>query len=415
MTDGTDPYRRHDVGAPSGPPHQYPPVRYPAPDQPQSVRRRRSPARTLTVALVAVALVALVVGGGAGYVGSRLANQSTASDPGYGPTGPTEPAPATTKAATGTSSVPPSKDSANTVRIAAQVLPSTVTIRVSSGSAGTSLGSGFVIDKYGRILTNNHVVDGGANIWVTNSKGHREKATVLGRSPSYDLAVLEVDKTDGFRAALLGDSSKIKVGEPAVAIGSPLGLGGTVTEGIISAVNRPVAVGNANSADGPAYLNAVQTDAPINHGNSGGPLIDSSGAVIGINSAILTGSGATSSSEDSGNIGIGFAIPINQARQVARMLIKDGYATYPVINATARDDNNDDGVLLSDITPGGAADKAGLRPEDIVTQLDGRPVAEADDLIVGIRNHRPGDTIRLSYTRDGKQHTTRVTLGSKRG
>ncbi|SDS19279.1 putative serine protease PepD [Microlunatus soli] len=376
----------------------------------------------MVAVLATVVMVALAVGGGAGYLGSRIA-QSTAPSAGpsfgSGGLGPTAPAPANSNAPnnsapTSTSSVPASKGAADTVTIAEQLLPSTVTIRVNTGS-GTSLGSGFVIDGEGRIMTNNHVVDADGAIWVTNSAGHREKASVLGRSASYDLAVIQVDKPAGFRAARLGDSAKIKVGEAAVAIGSPLGLGGSVTEGIISAVNRPVSVGEANSGDGPAYLNALQTDAPINHGNSGGPLVDAGGAVIGVNSAILTGSGATSSSEDSGNIGIGFAIPINQARQIGQLLITDGYATYPVLNATVSGDGSGSGVLLSSVTPGGAADLAGLQPEDIVTSIDGQPVAETEDLIVAVRNHRPGDTIKLRYERDGSTHTATLKLASKRG
>lgn len=189
-------------------------------------------------------------------------------------------------------------------------------------------------------------------------------------------------------------------------------LGGTVTEGIISAIDRPVSVGSADSPDGPAYLNALQTDAPINRGNSGGPLVNAAGEVIGVNSAILTGSG---SQGESGNIGIGFAIPINQAREIGEMLIEDGYATYPVINATVAGARNLDGVRLTTVEPGGAADEAGLRDGDVVVSVDGKRVRQAEDLIVSIRNHRPGDTVRLDYRRDGDERTAVVTLGSKRG
>ncbi|HEY9291768.1 MAG TPA: trypsin-like peptidase domain-containing protein [Microlunatus sp.] len=428
MTENTgpqpDPYRRPEFDSylhqpnegqpqaaeqsPVGYPQSYPP-----PQQPHQRPVRRRGGGRMAGVLAVVALVALVIGGGAGYLGAQVAQRASSEAESPATNGPTQPAPAVTPTATRNESVPPVRGSANTVQIAQQVLPSTVTIRVSSGGS-TGLGSGFVLDKHGRIVTNNHVVADGDDqtIWVTNSIGHRAKAELIGRSPAYDLAVIQVDDRDGLRPATLGDSARVQIGEAAVAIGSPLGLGGTVTEGIISAVNRPVAVGEGNSADGQAYLNALQTDAPINHGNSGGPLADGSGSVIGVNSAILTGSG---SNDRSGNIGIGFAIPINQARQIAGLLIRKGYATYPVINATVSTDNSRSGVLMSSITPGGAAAQAGLQPEDLVTAVDGQSVFETDDLIVAIRNHRPGDTVTLTYERDGDEHSATVKLASERG
>ncbi|WP_168207604.1 trypsin-like peptidase domain-containing protein [Microlunatus elymi] len=386
---------------------------YPPPHQPyRPPARRSSGTGRMAAVLSSVALVALLVGGGAGYLGAKLAQPDASEAESPATNGPTQAAPAATHPPSPTASVPPTRNSVDTVRVAEQLLPSTVTIRISSGSA-TELGSGFVLDRHGRIMTNNHVVaDAGHNaIWVTDSTGRRSKAKLVGRSPAYDLAVIQLSKPGGLRPATLGDSSTVRVGEAAVAVGSPLGLGGTVTEGIISAVNRPVAVGGT-SAGGQAYLNALQTDAPINHGNSGGPLADGSGSVIGVNSAILTGSG---SNDRSGNIGIGFAIPINQARQIAGLLIKNGYATYPVINATVSTDSQRGGVLMASITPGGAASKAGLKPEDLVTAIDGQRVFETDDLIVAIRNHRPGDTVRLSYQRDGDEHSAQLKLASERG
>jgi len=379
--------------------------------------------------LVLAAVLAVLLGGGAGYLGARLGTQQQSGASAPAPSAPaqhpssatsSEPSAGAPTAASAPkdsgSPIPPARGSADTVRIAARMLPSTVTIEVSVGSEG-ELGSGFVLDDDGRIMTNNHVVadaaDGGS-IMVTFSDGHRSRAEILGRSPSYDLAVIQVADHAGLHPADLGDSDRTKVGEPAIAIGSPLGLGGTVTEGIVSAIDRPVAVGDPDSSDGQAYLNAIQTDAPINHGNSGGPLVNADGEVIGVDSAILTGS-SSASGQQSGNIGIGFAIPINQARQIAALLIKDGHATYPVIDATVTSDGSDSGVRLSKVVRGGAADEAGLRADDVITAIDGKPVAESEDLIVAIRTHRPGDVVRLVFRRNGSSHTVQVRLGSKRG
>ncbi len=196
-----------------------------------------------------------------------------------------------------------------------------------------------------------------------------------------------------------------------VAIGSPLGLPGTVTQGIVSARNRPVVVSGKEDADSPtAYINAIQTDAPINPGNSGGPMVDAEARVIGVNSAILT---MGSSSGQTGNIGLGFAIPINQARTVSDQLIKRGKATYPVLGAKVK--TSSDGVEVTSVDDGGPARKAGLRSGDVITQIDGTPVAAMDELIVTIRTRRPGQVVALDYTRDSKKDQAKVTLGSRVG
>ena len=415
-------------------PYGYPSVGPAVPPRTPASRKRNGGV------LVMAAVLAILLGGGAGYLGARLGqNQSgptsappvatrstgpgagrpTGVQPSAGPAGQTKGRAtpnSTGNASSDATPIPPTRGSADTVKIARRMLPSTVTIEVTVG-AGGDLGSGFVLDNQGRIMTNNHVVADAANggsIMVSFSDGHRSRAKILGRSPSYDLAVIQVADHANLHPADLGDSSRTKVGEAAVAIGSPLGLGGTVTEGIVSAVNRPVAVGDANSTDGQAYLNAIQTDAPINHGNSGGPLVNGEGEVIGVDSAILTGS-SSNDQQDSGNIGIGFAIPINQAEQTAALLIKDGHATYPVIGATVTGDGSGNGVTLSAVTPDGAADQAGLRANDVITAIDGQRVNEPEDLIVAIRTHRPGDVVTLNYERNGNSASVQVRLGGKRG
>ena len=214
--------------------------------------------------------------------------------------------------------------------VAKKVVPSTVMIKVGRGT-----GSGFVLDAKGRIVTNNHVVAGaadGTSIRVVFADGRRQRAKLLGRSPSYDIAVIKVKPSGSLHPVEVGDSARTQVGESVIAVGSPLGLPGTVTQGIVSARHRPVVVNVGNDADSPtAYIDAIQTDAPINPGNSGGPLVDGGARIIGVNSAILTMGSAQGG--QTGNIGLGFAIPINQANAIGRLLIKKGRATYPVIGA----------------------------------------------------------------------------------
>jgi putative serine protease PepD len=357
---------------------------------------RRRPRSASVIAIAA--LTALVIGGTAGYGGATLARRAT------GPVTTASPSMSGVPGVTRTPVTPP-PPTANTVEIAKRVLPATVMIQVDRGT-----GSGFLIDREGRIVTNNHVVAEAANgsrIRVVYSDGRRVNAVLVGRSPSYDIAVIQASGAGSVQPLELGDSAQVQVGEPVLAVGSPLGLAGTVTEGIVSAENRPVVVTETTDADAPsAYINALQTDAPINPGSSGGPLVDAGGRVIGVNSAILTfGS--------SRNIGLGFAIPINQAATIADLLIKNGKATYPVIGANVQDAAA--GVELTAVDGQGPAYKAGLRVKDVITKIDGQPVDTMEELIVDVRLRRPGDVVVLDYARGSTRAQARVTLGGKEG
>lgn len=309
--------------------------------------------------------------------------------------------------------------------IAARALPGVVTIHV-RGGGDQSTGTGFVLDKKGHILTNNHVVQsaasGGGSISVTFNGGQTAKAELVGRDGGYDLAVIKVSGVSGLTPLALGNSDSVRVGDSVIAIGAPFDLAGTVTTGIISAKERPITAGGRKQ-DGAdiSYVDALQTDAPINPGNSGGPLVDSQARVIGINSAIRSAGDSESGGAggQGGSIGLGFAIPINSARRVAEELINTGKATHPVIGvsldmAYAGDGArvNTDGSGTPAVTPGGPADKAGIRPKDVIRKVDGVPVHAAQELIVKIRGHRPGDSLALTLDRDGREETVRLTLGS---
>lgn len=296
--------------------------------------------------------------------------------------------------------------------IAKRVIPSVVSIEALYGSDG-STGTGFVIESNGYILTNNHVISSAVtkngSINVTLNNGKKFVAKVIGRDASYDLAVIKI-ATTGLTALQLGDSDKAAVGDSVIAIGSPLGLSGTVTLGIISAKNRAVTAGESGSDS--SFINALQTDAAINPGNSGGPLVDSTGAVIGVNSAIATL--GSSFGSRSGSIGLGFAIPINQARKTADQLIKNGKATYPVIGISIDMQYEGEGAQVSKnanaILAGGPAALAGLKAGDIITSFDGRAVLTAEELIVAIRSKNVGDKVALTYKRNGTTINTTVTL-----
>ena len=305
--------------------------------------------------------------------------------------------------------------------VAAAVLPSVVQIKVETNGGGAT-GSGFVVDDEGLVVTNNHVVDAArGDVTLSFSDGTQADASVVGTSASYDLAVLRVDARN-LPALSLGNSDAVVVGDPVIAIGSPLGLSGTVTSGIISAKNRPVTAGSQRGSDDSAYINAIQTDAAINPGNSGGPLVNLDGEVIGVNSAIATVGGAFGG--ESGNIGVGFAIPINQVRVTVEQIIETGEAKFPIIGASLDGRYEGEGAKIATesagngtppIVPDGPADQAGLEPGDVIVAIDGEPVEGSSELIVAIRSRSPGDVVRLTVRRDGTERTYEVTLGATEG
>lgn len=359
-----------------------------------------------TIALIAVG--SLVVGGAAGFGGAWAYNQVNGS---ANPAG---------ASASGTSTLPDggtttvAKPEANTVAaVAAAAMPSVVSIENLEGGQVVSEGSGFVIREDGYILTNNHVVAGssGGSVNVVMGDGSEYTGTVVGGTADYDLAVVKID-AQGLTPLVLGDSDALVVGHDVIAVGSPLGLDATVTTGIVSALHRPVTAGDTSST---AFIDAIQTDAAINPGNSGGPLLNAAGQVIGINSAIASLSG--SSSSQAGSVGLGFAIPSNQARRTAEELIATGEATYPVIGVILDSSYTGEGVKVADdargqaaIVTGGPADLAGIKPGDIITAIDGRVVTRSDELVVAIRAKAPGDTITLTVSRGTGTQDLDVTL-----
>jgi len=300
--------------------------------------------------------------------------------------------------------------------VAASVLPSVVQINVSGPQLSDS-GSGIVLSADGQILTNNHVVEAAVEqgtITVAFSDGSTARAGILGRDPLTDLAVLQAEGVSGLTPATLGSSADLEVGQEVVAIGSPFGLESTVTSGIVSALDRPVTSGSQDG--GPtSVFPGIQTDAAINPGNSGGPLVNSGGQVVGLNSAIRT-----SCSGSNGSIGLGFAIPIDLARSIATQLANGQTPTHARIgvqvgNATASDGLTGIGAMISDVTPGTAADQAGLRTGDVVTAIDSAPVTSADALVAAVRGDRPGDAVTLTIRRDGSVRDVRLALGSDSG
>ena len=297
--------------------------------------------------------------------------------------------------------------------LAARLIPAVVSIAV-SGGGNSGTGSGFFLDSDGFILTNNHVVESAANrgrITVETSDGKKYPATLVGRDSSYDLAVLKIN-VQAAPTLQLGNSDQVMVGDSVIAIGSPLGLSGTVTAGIISSKNRAVTTGNGFGES--SFINALQTDAAINPGNSGGPLVDSTGAVIGVNSAIAT----LGVSSQAGSIGLGFAIPINQAKKTAEQLINTGSATYPIMGISVDTQFTGVGALISNestgITPGGPADKAGLRKGDLIVALDGSDIENSDELIVAIRSKNIGDKVKVKYKRNNITREVDVVLAASK-
>ena len=232
----------------------------------------------------------------------------------------------------------------------------------------------------------------------------------MGRSTVYDIAVLQAEGAKKLRPAAIGSADQMRVGETVVAIGSPLGLSATVTSGIISAVNRPVTTGDGKNDS--SYINAVQTDAAINPGNSGGPLVNLQGEVVGVNSAIAS-LGSQVASDQGGNIGVGFAIPIEQVRVTTAQILRSGKAQYPVIGANVRGNPRLDGATVESISSGAPAADADLKVGDVISRIDDKPVTSSIDLVVAIRSHVPGEKVTLTVTRGSRKFDVKVGLDAK--
>jgi putative serine protease PepD len=406
------------------------------PTQPVAPVATKDPKRKGSVALVAALAIGALVGGasGAGVTALVLSNQDNAVS--------------TTQAQSPSNVVINNADRVNQITaVVAKASPSVVTIDVASGnSAGT--GSGVILSADGYVLTNTHVVtlDGAVanpTIQVKGSDGKLYKAKIVGTDPTSDLAVIKLTNATGLKPIAWADSGKLNVGDTAVAIGAPLGLSDTVTTGIVSALNRSITVASSaapttpdqttpndgkfwnfdipnqngtqsGQATGSISLSVIQTDAAINPGNSGGALLNSSGELIGINVAIANASG--SSSTAAGSIGVGFSIPSNLAKRISDALIADGKATHGLLGASVTDATNDAtsttvGALISKVTSGGAAEKAGLKAGDVVTVFNGVPITDANDLTAQVRALAAGSKVDLSYVRGGKSFTVSVTVG----
>jgi putative serine protease PepD len=367
-----------------------------------------APKRAGLLTAVGVSLaVALVAGGTAGYVAGRESGSGSLTDP-------------SASLGTGSSSSANLNRAPDSVAgIAAKVLQSVVNISIRVNGTLEGTGSGVVIRSDGYVLTNNHVVDTpSAQVTVSfnGAESVEVPASIVGRDPDTDLAVIKVRTSKTLVPAALGQSRNLVVGDPVIAVGSPLGLAGTVTTGIISALNRTVNVPGQSGGRTPLF-NAIQTDAAINPGNSGGALADANGQVIGINSAIATLGAGGLSSDQSGSIGVGFAIPIDEARSVAEELIRTGTATHPAIGVQAltSTSNGRTGAMVQAVLPGAPAERAGIQAGDVITAVDGTAVHSVDELIIAIREHKIGQTVTLTYYRNGQKQTAKVTLADNKG
>ena len=345
----------------------------------EPVRPRTTPSVTLAAALAAGALIG-AGGGAATYAALSSGNGKTV-----------------VRQVTVNGAQPTSSDSTLSVQsIYRLAYKGVVEIAASQGQ-----GSGFVSDGNGHIVTNAHVVEGASSVSVKFWNGKSYTAQVVGIDASTDLAVLKVNApvSEVFPLSL-GDSSKLAVGDSVVAIGSPFGLEGTVTSGIVSALHREMTSPNHFAID-----NSIQTDAAINHGNSGGPLLDSQGKVVGVTSQIESNSG--------GNEGVGFAIPSNTVSSIAAQLISNGKAEHAFLGVVLRDSSSQTGAAISQVRAGTPAAQANLRAGDVVTAAAGKPIASASELRAVINAHRPGDAISVTYTRGGQSHTVKVTLAAR--
>ena len=376
------------------------PQQHAAPTQHGSATTKARPGRAT---LVAGALALVLVGGG---IGGAIGVYAAGGGNGAG--GATNSLNSTITAAQPAANIPDGSIQA----VANKVLPSVVQIEV-VGNQAEGEGSGVILSSDGLILTNNHVATGaGANgkLTVSFADGTTADATLVGADAVSDIAVIKAEGRTDLTPIELGSSSNLQVGQQVVAIGSPLGLAGTVTTGIVSSLNRPVSTsgeaGNQNSV-----IDAIQTDAAINPGNSGGALVNTDGQLIGINTAIAS-LGGSSSGAQSGSIGLGFAIPVDQAKRIADELATTGQATQAMIGVQvpSRDDAN--GATVVEVTAGGPAEAAGIPQGAVITKVDDRVIESGDALIAAVRSHVPGDSVTITYTDGGREQTVDVTLGT---
>ncbi|MGC2656209.1 MAG: trypsin-like peptidase domain-containing protein [Mycobacterium sp.] len=350
--------------------------------------------RVSYLALITLALIALLIGTLGGVVGRKTAEVVEAF---------------TTSKVTLSTDGNTQAPAGRFAKVAAAIADSVVTVESVSDQEGTQ-GSGVVIDGRGYIVTNNHVISDAANnpsqfkMTVVFNDGKEVPTHLVGRDPKTDLAVLKVDNVNNLTVARLGDSDKVRVGDEVLAAGAPLGLRSTVTHGIISALHRPIPLSGEGS-DTDTVIDAVQTDASINHGNSGGPLIDMDSQVIGINTAGKSLSDSAS--------GLGFAIPVNEAKFVAQTLIKDGKIVHPTLGLSARSVSNAiaSGAQVANVKAGSPAEKAGILENDVVVKVGNRGVADADEFAVAVRLLTVGKEAPIEVVRDGRHITLTVTPG----
>jgi len=363
-------------------------------------QRRERNGRTTGLVLGGV-LVALVAGVLGGAIGSGISRGSSASNGG-----------------SSTSANPSDSNTCDAVRVADRVLPSVVTISVESAD-GSGVGTGEIIRSSGYILTNNHVISAAATsgtISVLYSSGTSARATLIGRNPQGDLAVLKVSSTSPLPSIAVADSNAVRVGEPVVALGAPLGLSSSVSSGIVSALGRDVPVPSDNGVTA-TLRGAIQTDASINPGNSGGALVNCDGKLVGVNTAIATVPNASGVS-GGGSVGIGFAIPSASALAEADRLIAGkgdstpyfGASVAPIPAAAAERFGIKDGVYIDQLDPSGPAAKAGLKVGDIITSIDGKAATSGESVVTAVAAHPVGGSLEVKYLRNGTTATTKVTL-----
>lgn len=349
----------------------------------------------------------VVVGVGAGLIGAATASSSPSSP--------------SSSLGTATAEGDNSPSSCSVTPVADKVLPSVVTIAV-KGPSGSGTGSGEVLNSGGDILTNNHVIAAaasGGSIQVLFSDGSTESATIVGRDPQTDIAVIRVSPEKGIKPIAQGSSSSVQVGQPVVVLGAPLGLSGTVTSGIVSALNRTVQVPAEGDASA-LLVSAVQTDAAINPGNSGGAMVNCSGQLIGVPSA---GAAVPSSSGESsgGNIGLGFAIPVDLAKTISSQIIDTGHVTHaffglqtqPIQPEAAQQAGVPQGLYVAGVTAAGPSAQAGLAPGDVLTKIDGKPATSNVQLQELTLTKKPGDKVPVEFWRGGKTASSTVTLGTQ--